>query len=92
MDLIKLINVSKRYKEDNGRSFLALQNINLTLPSSGFISILGKSGCGKSTLLNIIALMDETSSGSYILNGIDIWKLSSLDRNEFINTKIGIVL
>ena len=91
MDLIKLINVSKRYKEDNGRSFLALQNINLTLPTSGFISILGKSGCGKSTLLNIIALMDEPSSGSYIFNGIDIGKLSSLERNEFINTKIGIV-
>ena len=91
MDFIKLVNVSKRYEQSSGRSFLALRNINLTLPSSGFISILGKSGCGKSTLLNIIALLDEASSGNYYFNGREVTKLSHLEKEDYLNSKIGIV-
>ena len=91
MDLIKLVNVSKRYELGSGRYFTALQNINLTLPSSGFISIVGKSGCGKSTLLNIIGMMDESSSGYYYFNNKNVSKLSHLDKEYYLNTKIGIV-
>ena len=91
MELIKLVNVSKRYTTSNNRSFLALRNINLSLPSSGFISILGKSGCGKSTLLNIIGLLDDVSSGQYYFNNRDVSKLSHLEKEEYLNKKIGIV-
>lgn len=91
MDLIKLKNVSKRYLEQNGRSFLALKNINLTLPSSGFVSILGKSGCGKSTLLNIIGLLDNITSGEYYFNNKEVSKLSHLEKEEYLSNKIGIV-
>lgn len=91
MELIKLVNVSKRYMTSNNRSFLALRNINLSLPSSGFISILGKSGCGKSTLLNIIGLLDDVSSGQYYFNARDVSKLSNLEKEEYLNKKIGIV-
>ena len=91
MELIKLVNVSKRYVTSNNRSFLALRNINLSLPSSGFISILGKSGCGKSTLLNIIGLLDDVSSGQYYFNSRDVSKLSHLEKEEYLNKKIGIV-
>ena len=91
MELIKLVNVSKRYASSNNRSFLALRNINLSLPSSGFISILGKSGCGKSTLLNIIGLLDDVSSGQYYFNARDVSKLSHLEKEEYLNKKIGIV-
>lgn len=91
MELIKLVNVSKRYTTSNNRSFLALRNINLSFPSSGFISILGKSGCGKSTLLNIIGLLDDVSSGQYYFNNRDVSKLSHLEKEEYLNKKIGIV-
>ena len=91
MELIKLVNVSKRYTSSNNRSFLALRNINLSLPSSGFISILGKSGCGKSTLLNIIGLLDNVSTGQYYFNRHDVSKLSHLEKEEYLNKKIGIV-
>ena len=91
MELIKLVNVSKRYTTSNNRSFLALRNINLSLPSSGFISILGKSGCGKSTLLNIIGLLDDVSSGQYYFNSRDVSKLSHIEKEEYLNKKIGIV-
>ena len=91
MDLIKLVNVSKRYKTANGRSFLALHNVNLTLPSRGFVSILGKSGCGKSTLLNIIGLLDDISSGQYFFASKEVSKLSHLEKEDYLSSKIGIV-
>ncbi|MCR4879365.1 MAG: ABC transporter ATP-binding protein/permease [Bacilli bacterium] len=91
MNLIQLKNISKRYELPNGKSFLALNNINLELPSSGFISILGKSGCGKSTLLNIIGLMDEASSGHYYFNSREITKLSHLEKEDYLSNNIGIV-
>ena len=91
MDLIKLVNVSKRYTTSNGRSFLALSNVNLSLPSAGFISILGKSGCGKSTLLNIIGMLDTISDGQYFFNDRNVGKLSRLEKEEYLNKKIGIV-
>lgn len=91
MNLIKLVNIVKRYKLANGRSFLALKNINITFPSRGFISILGKSGCGKSTLLNIIGLMDEPTNGNYYFNDRDMGKLSRLEKEDYLNQKIGIV-
>ena len=91
MNLIKLVNVSKRYELGNGRSFIALKNINLTLPSAGFISILGKSGCGKSTLLNIIGMMDEVSSGQYYFNSREVGKLSRLEKEDYRATKIGTI-
>ena len=80
MNLIKLVNVSKRYQLGNGRSFLALRDVNLTFPSKGFISILGKSGCGKSTLLNIIGMMDDTSSVQYYFASRDVSKLSNIEK------------
>ena len=91
MEFIKLVNVSKRYELNNGRSFLALRDINLTLPSRGFVSILGKSGSGKSTLLNIIGLLDDTSTGNYYFSGREVTKLSHLEKEDYLNSKIGIV-
>lgn len=91
MELIKLVNVTKRYNLGNGHSFLALQNINLSLPDSGFISILGKSGCGKSTLLNIIGLLDDVSGGEYYFANRNVSKLSHLEKEDYLSKKIGIV-
>lgn len=50
----------------------ALDNINLTIEDGEYVSVMGPSGSGKSTLLNIISLLDQPSSGHYLLNGQDV--------------------
>lgn len=69
MDLIKVKNLCKQYPLGNKNYFVALKNINLTLPNKGFVSILGKSGCGKSTLLNILSGLDKPTKGEVYYSG-----------------------
>lgn len=57
--MLVLKNINKRYFHDH-----VLENINLTLPTIGFVSLIGPSGCGKSTLLHIIAGLDDDYSGT----------------------------
>ena len=73
--MIELKNVYKEYKSSKGVITKALNNINIKLPSSGLIFVLGKSGSGKSTLLNLIGCMDKVTSGNILINDKDISKL-----------------
>lgn len=69
----------------------ALIDINLTINSGEFISILGPSGSGKSTLMNILGCLDAPTSGQYYLQGKDV---SDLSRNKLAtirNQHIGFV-
>lgn len=68
MDLIQLKDVNKRY--DDG--FVALKNINLTIESGKFYSLLGPSGSGKSTILRIIAGFSQPTEGKVYFDGKDI--------------------
>lgn len=70
MNQTKLIvrSLNKSFKSKRG-SLLALQNINLTIHSNEFVCVVGASGCGKSTLLNIIAGLEEPTSGEILLEG-----------------------
>lgn len=56
--MLTLKNINKRYLNEH-----VLENIDLTFPETGFISLIGPSGCGKSTLLHIIAGLDHDYSG-----------------------------
>ena len=59
MDIIKLKHITKQY--DDG--FVALKDINLTIESGKFYSLLGPSGSGKSTILRIIAGFSQPTEG-----------------------------
>ena len=63
--MIKLSNVCKRYPQAESES-AALNGIDLTIGAGEFVAVMGPSGSGKSTLLNIVGLIDEPSSGSYV--------------------------
>jgi putative ABC transport system ATP-binding protein len=52
---------------------------------------MGPSGCGKSTLLNILGLLDNPSSGSYVFNGTEVANLKERDRTIFRKGNIGFV-
>ena len=89
--MIELKNVCKEYKAKNRVVTKALNNINIKLPSSGLVFVLGKSGSGKSTLLNLIGCMDKVTSGNILINDKDISKLSESKLNDYRNSCFGFI-
>lgn len=77
-DIIKMVNITKIYKIEDVET-KAVEDINLTVKKGEFLAITGRSGSGKSTLMHIIGLLDNPTSGKYILNGTDV---SSLKEDE----------
>ena len=75
MSLVEVINVTKQYA--NGEEKITpLNEVSLEIDKGDFVSLMGASGSGKSTLLNLIAGIDEVSSGQILVEGADITKLS----------------
>lgn len=69
----------------------ALDEVNLTIESGEYVSIMGPSGSGKSTLLNLIGLLDRPTSGTYRLNDQDVTALSDTEQAQVRNRKMGFV-
>ena len=65
---VRVEGVSK-YRLQHGQPFAVLQDVHLYANAGEFVSLIGPSGCGKSTLLNIIAGLEQPSSGTLYLNG-----------------------
>jgi ABC-type nitrate/sulfonate/bicarbonate transport system ATPase subunit len=66
---ITLANVTKEFSLPNGQRLPVLENVSFEAPDRSFTSILGPSGCGKSTILNLIAHLDNHSSGTISVGG-----------------------
>ena len=66
---IVLNNLHKAFNVKKNDPVIALDNVDFTIQKGEFISLLGPSGCGKSTLLNIIAGLDQQTSGELLVNG-----------------------
>jgi putative ABC transport system ATP-binding protein len=64
--VIKLQQIRKSYKLNN-TSFEVLKGIDMHIKEGEFVSIMGSSGSGKSTLLNILGILDNYDSGTYML-------------------------
>ena len=69
----------------------ALQDIRLAFEPGEYVSIMGPSGSGKSTLLNILGLLDQPTSGTYLLDGIDTTSMSDNLQADVRRNKIGFV-
>lgn len=67
-DIIKINNLNKIFRNNEGKDIVALNNINIDIKRGEFISIIGSSGCGKSTLLRIIAGLETEYDGSITMN------------------------
>lgn len=81
MALIELTNVSKSYKKGD-QSITPLKDLNLSVEEGDFVALMGPSGSGKTTLLNLVAGIDQATTGEVRVNGEDIsrlsrWKLAS---------------
>jgi phosphonate transport system ATP-binding protein len=81
--MIKFQNVNKKY--DNG--YEALKDINLTIEQGEYVAVIGLSGAGKSTLIRCINRMHDISSGSLMVNDVEV---STLKGKEIRKLRRGI--
>lgn len=90
MALIELRNVTKRYHK-GGETITPLDSVTLDIHEGEFVSLMGASGTGKSTLLNLIASIDQVDSGSIVVDGTDITKLSRSKLANWRSANIGYI-
>jgi len=69
----------------------ALRGVSFDVNAGEFITIMGSSGSGKTTLLNILGCLDKPTIGDYLLDGVDVKKLSRDELAQLRNHKIGFV-
>ncbi|MEK6731474.1 MAG: ABC transporter ATP-binding protein [Pseudomonadota bacterium] len=86
--MIQLHDITKTYITGETTLF-ALNHVNLTINEHELVAIIGESGSGKSTMLHTLGLLDKPTSGSYLLNGKEVAKLSDDELSSLRNLKMG---
>lgn len=88
--IIQTIHLTKVYKTELVET-IALDDVSFTITKGEFVAIMGPSGSGKSTLMHIIGALDKPTTGTYILDGVDVGKLTDDELAEIRNQKIGFI-
>lgn len=88
--MIKVTNLTKVFRTEEIET-TALNGVSFEIKDGEFVAIMGPSGCGKSTLLNILGLLDNPTSGSYELLGVEVANLKEKERTKFRKGNIGFV-
>ena len=90
MSFISASNVSKTYGAGEA-AVAALTDMSLGIETGEFVSIMGESGAGKSTLLSVLGGMNTPTTGSYQVDGMDIYALHSEQRADFRREYLGFI-
>ncbi|MCU0472171.1 MAG: ABC transporter ATP-binding protein [Bacteroidales bacterium] len=88
--VIEIQNIVKNYQVGSV-IVRALRSVSVDINRNEYVAIMGPSGSGKSTLMNLLGCLDTPTSGTYILNGIDVSKMEDDYLAEIRNKEIGFV-
>ncbi len=88
--MVKIDHLVKAFRTEEVET-RALNDVSFEVAQGEFVAIMGPSGCGKSTLLNILGLLDNPTSGSYLLSGKEVGSLKEKDRTMVRKGSIGFV-
>src|SRR4051812_14883452 len=88
--MIELKNVTKIVRS-GAEDLTILDDVSLEIPDGQFVAVVGASGSGKSTLLGLIAGLDAPTSGTILIDGADITRMSEDDLASLRSEKIGFV-
>ena len=89
--MIEFKKLRKVYNSQKGGKCVALKDIDLKLPDTGLVFIIGKSGSGKSTLLNLLGGLDTITKGDIIADGNSLASFSKSDFERYRSAYIGFV-
>ncbi len=89
--MIEIRNLHKSYRVKGEKPVEALKGIDIVLPDTGFVFVLGKSGSGKSTLLNVLGGLDSFDEGDLILFGKSAKTFSMRDYNSYRSEYVGFI-
>ena len=88
--LLDISDLKKSFEHLNG-SIKLFDNFNIKIKEGELVALVGPSGSGKSSLLHLLALLDEPSKGKIIINGQDVKKLSSDQKDRLRRNNISII-
>ena len=88
--LIELRDLYKIYAQGE-EPVHALDGVSTSIDEGEFVAIMGASGSGKSTMLNILGCLDTPTSGSYMLDGLEVARRTRRELAQIRNRKLGFV-
>ncbi len=91
MNIIEINNLTKTYDDRNSVPVTAIDGISLNFTEGEFTTIVGPSGSGKTTLLNILGGLDSPTSGTILIDGVDLNQLKPREVIDFRMRNIGFV-
>lgn len=92
MKSVEVKNLKKVYEVNRGKNqYLALKDVSFTVDRGDYVAIMGESGSGKTTLLNILAGLDNSTSGSVFINGKEISKMKDSELAKYRSQRLGFI-
>lgn len=92
MRSVEVKNLKKVYETNRGKNqYLALRDVSFTVDRGDYVAIMGESGSGKTTLLNILAGLDNSTSGSVFINGKEISKMADSELAKYRSQSLGFI-
>jgi len=88
--MLKMERLNKAYRTEQIETH-ALSEISLEVSEGEFVAVMGPSGSGKTTFLNVAGLLDSFDTGTYLLDGEDVSRLSDAQMSRIRNSRIGFI-
>ena len=88
--MLEMTHLKKIYRTESIETH-ALEDLTLSVKAGEFVAVTGPSGSGKTTFLNVAGLLDTFDSGTYVLDGKDVSRLSDREMSQIRNRTIGFI-